>query len=340
MSVRFGLIGYGAWGERHGVAIERTAGAELAAIAVRSEASRAKAKAAHPHAKVYADYRELLQRDDIDVADIVLPNNLHAAAGKTALEADKHVLMEKPMATTAADCRLLTDLAAARGRLLMVGFELRLSDLWGAVKQLVEQGKLGEPRYLLVELWRRPYRKGSDGWRYDIDRVGDWILEEPVHFFDLARWYFQGVGDPISVFARANSIQQGRPELQDNFSAIVRFPNEAHAVITHTLSAFEHHQTVKLTGTGGAVWASWSGVMDRDEQPSSSLKYFDGEEVHQIELKRRTGELVDLEDEIAMAVGAVRDGRAPTATGEDGYWSVALCEAAGESIRKGAEQLM
>ena len=48
---------------------------------------------------------------------------------------------------------------------------------------------MGKPQYVLVELARNAYRQGSCGWRYDIEQVGNWILEEPIHFFDLARWY-------------------------------------------------------------------------------------------------------------------------------------------------------
>src|SRR2546429_673829 len=83
------------------------------------------------------------------------------------------------------------------------------------------EGPCGEPLYVPIELWRRPYRLGADGWRYDIARVGNWVLEEPIHFFDLARWYLAGRGDAVSVYARANSRQPEHPELHDNFSAVV-----------------------------------------------------------------------------------------------------------------------
>lgn len=205
MSVRFGLIGYGAWGQRHAKAIESTAGAELVAVSARSETSRASSQAAHPTVPVYGDYRDLLARDDVDIVDVVVPNYLHGPVAAAALEAGKHVLLEKPMATTAAECRDLQALAAENRRLLMLGFELRLSELWGGVKKLIDDGELGEIRYVLIELWRRPYRRGSDGWRYDIERVGDWILEEPVHFFDLARWYC------ASLATRRRSTPQRTP---------------------------------------------------------------------------------------------------------------------------------
>ena len=108
--------------------------------------------------------------------------------------------------------------------------------------------------------------------------MGSWILEEPIHFFDFARWYLASAGEPQTVYATSNSRQPGHPELRDNFSAIVNFANGAYAVVSQTLAAFEHHQTVKVTGTKGALWASWSGAMDRTLHPTFSLRAFDGEQ--------------------------------------------------------------
>jgi myo-inositol 2-dehydrogenase/D-chiro-inositol 1-dehydrogenase len=334
-AVRFGLIGYGAWGSHHARAIAKTAGAELAAVAARSEASRAAAQTDHPGAAVYADYRELLRRDDIDVVDVVLPSDLHFEVGRAVLESGRHLLLEKPMALTAADCAALNALARRQGKRLAVGFELRLSELWGRVKEMIDAGAVGQPQYALIELWRRPYRQGSQGWRYDIRRVGDWILEEPIHFFDLARWYLAKAGDPETVYARANSKQPGRPELQDNFSAVLTFPGGAYAVIAQTLSAFGHHQTVKLTGTGGAIWASWHGALDRDLSPRFALQHFDGQEVREIKLSEPAGEVFELEREIALVTKAVGEEGPLAATGEDGLWSVALCQAARRSVEQG-----
>lgn len=333
--VRFGLIGFGAWGQHHAQAIEKTDGARLVAIAARSEQSQTAAREAHPASAVYGDYAELLKRDDLDVVDVVLPSHLHHEVGRAVLESGRHLLMEKPMAVTIDQCRELRTLAEAKNRLLAVGFELRLSELWGKIRRMIEAGSVGQPLYALIQLWRRPYRLGSEGWRFDIRRVGSWILEEPIHFFDLARWYLGDAGDPVSVYACANSKQEGHPELHDNFSALVRFPNGPYAAITQTLAAFEHHQGVRLTGTEGALWADWSGAMDRDPHPQARLRHFDGSQVHEIPLERPTGELFELEDEIAMMVRAVRDGEPLAADAVDGIWSVALCEAAERSVHQG-----
>lgn len=333
--VRFGLIGFGAWGQCHAGAIAKTEGARLVAIAAHSERSCQAARKAHPEADVAADYRDLVDRDDLDVVVVVLPSHLHHDAASAVLSAGKHLLLEKPMALTVEQCDDLIRLAGQNDRLLAVGHELRLSSLWGKMKQMIDDGFVGQPQYVLVELSRRPYRRGSGGWRFDINRVGSWILEEPIHFFDFARWYLNGAGEPESVYATANSRQPDHPELHDNFSALVHFSGAAYAVVTQTLAAFEHHQTVKVTGTEGALWAGWSGAMDRTRHPTFFLKAFDGERLEEVPIEKTTGELFELEDQVAMLVRAVRDAAPLACTGEDGRWSVAMCLAAERSVRTG-----
>jgi myo-inositol 2-dehydrogenase / D-chiro-inositol 1-dehydrogenase len=333
--LKFGLIGFGAWGQCHAGAIAKTSGAELAAIAAPSESSRAAAQDAYPQAQVVGDYRELLARDDIEVVDIVVPSYLHHEIASAVLNAGKHLLLEKPMALSLRECDDLIRIARERQLVFAIGHELRLSSLWGKVKELIDSGFVGDPLYVLVELSRRPYRQGSNNWRYDINRVGSWILEEPIHFFDLARWYLASAGEPQTVYATSNSRQPGHPELKDNFSAILHFPNQAYAVISQTLAAFEHHQTVKVTGTKGALWASWSGAMDRTLHPTFSLRAFEGERVTEIKIEKVTGEVFELEDQMAMLVRAVRDGRQLSCSAEDGRQSVAMCLAAQKSVDTG-----
>lgn len=333
--VRMGLIGYGAWGACHAGAIANTGNAELVAIAAHSDESCARASEAHSGVTVVSDYRDLVHRDDIEVFDVVLPSHLHHEVASAVLDAGKHLLLEKPMCLAIAECRDLIERAKSKDLLLAIGHELRLSSLWSKVKELIDDGFVGEPKYVLVELSRNPYRLGSDGWRYDINRVGNWILEEPIHFFDFARWYLSSVGEPVSVHALGNSRQADHPELQDNFSALVQFPGGAYAVVSQTLAAFEHHQTVKVTGTKGALWASWSGAKDRTRHPTFSLRAFDGENLNEIPIEKITGEVFELEDQIALVADAVRSNHPLQATGVDGLWSVGMCLAAQKSVETG-----
>lgn len=334
--IPLGLIGYGAWGSHHAQAIAKTRGARLVAIAAKSDATRAAAQAAFPTARIFSDYHQLLAEGGVEAVDVVLPSYLHFEVGSAVLSAGKHLLMEKPLALSLEHCRRLNELAKEQKRLLAVGHELRVSSLWGKAKQFIDEGFIGRPLYVLVELSRRPYRLGHEGWRYDIQRVGNWILEEPIHFLDLARWYLSSTGNPVSIYARANSKQADHPELQDNFSAIVNFSGGAYAVVTQTLAAFEHHQTAKITGTSGALWASWSGALDRTLHPTFSLRAFDGKEIRELKFDKPTGEVFELEDEMDMFVAAIRGSGPVAASGVDGQWSVGMCLAAQESIQRQA----
>jgi myo-inositol 2-dehydrogenase/D-chiro-inositol 1-dehydrogenase len=266
----------------------------------------------------------------------VVPSHLHHKIASAVLASGKHLLLEKPMGVTLEECDDMIALAARHDRMFAVGHELRLSSMWGKAKQMIDEGFIGEPKYALVELSRNPYRQGADGWRYDIARVGSWILEEPIHFFDLARWYLESAGPPERIYATANSRQTDHPELHDNFSAIMHFSCGAYAVVSQTLAAFEHHQTIKVTGTRGALWASWSGAMDRTRHPTFSLRAFDGSEVTQVPIDKPTGELFELEDQIERLVHALRKGAPLHCTAQDGRWSVAMCLAAEASVKQGA----
>jgi myo-inositol 2-dehydrogenase/D-chiro-inositol 1-dehydrogenase len=334
--VRFGLIGYGAWGRHHAAAIARTPGVSLAAIACASEATAAAARANHPEVPVHLDYRALLNSPGIDVIDVVTPNHLHAEIGCAALEAGKDVLLEKPMATTVNECDRLLAAAAANGRVLSIGHELRLSRQWGAIKQLIEAGEIGEPRYALVTLFRFPYRQGSGGWRYDTDQVGSWILEEPVHFFDFVMWYFERWGDPRSVLAVGNTGAHA-PGMSNNFCAIVRFPGVLYAVITQTLAGFEHHHTVEIVGSEGAIRTWWSGTMDRTRHPAFELKIRrrGRTDCETVEIER-SGEVFELEEEIVQTVAAF-GARRPLVSGEEARKRIVVCLEAERSLLEGRE---
>jgi myo-inositol 2-dehydrogenase/D-chiro-inositol 1-dehydrogenase len=334
--MRFGLIGYGAWGRHHAAAIAEGEGTELAAIACKSEESRRQAQADHPGVPVTLDYRELIGRGDVDAVDIVLPTFLHADAGVKALEAGKHVLLEKPMAGTAEECDALLQAAGKSDKVLTIGHEFHVSKQWGKIKELVNAGEIGAPQYAMVSLFRHPYRMGADGWRYDRDRVGSWILEEPIHFFDFILWFFEELGDPISIQAYGNT-KQGIDGMYDNFSSVLKFTGGAYAVITQTLGGFEHHLFVEIAGSEGALRSVWSGAMDRTTEPQFSLKIqrrtVEAPEEVPIEI---SGELFELQEEIKVAAELFFEGK-PFYPAEQGRKVVIICLEAERSLRENRE---
>jgi myo-inositol 2-dehydrogenase / D-chiro-inositol 1-dehydrogenase len=333
--VRFALAGFGAWGKFHASAIAGNVDAQLVAITAPSETSRAEARQLYPQAAIFADALEMIASVEFDIIDIVTPSHTHREIALAAMAKGRHVLLEKPMAITLEDCQAIVAGAAAHGVHLAVGHELRLSSQWGEIKSIIDAGTIGDPQYALVELSRKPYRLGASGWRYDPARVGSWVLEEPIHFFDLARWYLESSGDPVELYAYGNSRDPQRPNLFDNFSAMFKYANGSYAVVSQTLAAFEHHQTVKVAGTKGALWAGWSGALDRTLEPTAFLRVFDGEILHEVELKKQSGEVFELREEITQCIEMVRHGTKPIATGRDGLWSAGLCLLAERSIAEG-----
>ena len=334
--MNIGLIGYGAFGGFHAQAIARTPGAVLTAVCCNSEASATKARGDYPGVTVLRDYRELLARPDIEAVNVVVPNYLHGEIGVAALKAGKHVLMEKPLATTVDDCDRLVEAARASGKQLSTGFELRLSNQWGAIKRLIDAGEIGEPVYANVSLLRYPYRGGSGGWRITSDQVGSWILEEPVHHFDFLMWYLESLGDPLAVRAYGTPAT-GEPGKYDNFTSVMRYSGGKHAVISMTLSAFEHHLLCELVGTKGAVRTWWSGAGARDEKPQFELKiHRHGQQGTEIVSLEASGELVELEEEIRRTYAAFAEGRALVPPKESRK-RVVMCLAAEQSVREDRE---
>jgi myo-inositol 2-dehydrogenase/D-chiro-inositol 1-dehydrogenase len=334
--MRFGLIGYGLWGRHHAAAIAKAPGADLAAIACASEATAAAAHQDFPGVPVDIGYQSLLARREIEAVAVVVPNHLHADIGVAALEAGKDVLLEKPMATTVEDCDRLLHTARARGRLLSIGHELRLSAQYGKVKSLIDAGEIGTPTYAAFSLFRFPFRPGSGGWRYDARRVGSWILEEPVHFFDFVMWYFESLGDPVSVqaFGAARSGSAGMPE---DFTAVLRFPGQAHATITETLAGFGYHQLLHVVGREGAIRSWWSGTLDRTLHPTFGLRIARKGQDHADTVPvERSGELVELEEQARQVVTAFAE-RRPLVSGEEARKRIVVCLAAEQSLREGRE---
>jgi len=334
--LRFGLIGYGLWGRHHARAIHQASGATLAAIACAGADSAAVARADFPEVPVFQGYRPLLERADLDAVDIVVPNHRHAEIGVAALEAGKDVLLEKPMALTATECDRLVEAATRHGRVLTIGHELRLSAQWGRVKAILDQGEIGEPLYALVSLFRFPYRQGSGGWRYAAEQVGSWTLEEPVHFFDLLMWYFEQAGDPTSVLAVGSAKDRG-PGMQDNFSAVIRWPGGLHGLVTHTLGGFEHHQVLEVVGREGSLRTWWSGAMDRTLHPTFELKVQRrGREACETVAIPASGELFELEEELRQVVQGFQE-RRPVVSGVEARKRVILCVEADRSLAEGRE---
>jgi myo-inositol 2-dehydrogenase/D-chiro-inositol 1-dehydrogenase len=333
--VRFGLIGFGEWARWHARFIKEIPNARLVAVA-EIDRERLNLAARDFGAKVYTDYNELLGEEELDVVDILLPNYLHHGAAIAALRAGNNVLLEKPMALTVEDCDSISKCAREvphpdKPPFLAIGFELRCSSLWSRVKKLIQEGRIGTVRAVNLEVFRSAPSIGSGEWRLNKDQVGSWILDAAIHYLDLIRWYFEGAGQPQSIYSSANSFS--KKALVDNFSSIIKFSGGGYGILSYSMAGYGYYTVGKVIGDGGAIWAHWQEA----EPPGARfwLEYGRNNVKHKVAIERPAGETFDLKAEINQIVKAVQEGASIPATDQDGKEAVRICLAAEKSLTTG-----
>jgi myo-inositol 2-dehydrogenase/D-chiro-inositol 1-dehydrogenase len=332
-SFGIGIVGAGRWGKQHIQALSQTPGGKLVALAARSPET-AQAMQVEYDVPCYTQYEELLARPEVDAVIVATPNYLHFPVALAALKAGKHVLVEKPMSLSVSECDQLIEAAKAAGKVLFVGHEFRQFAIWREVKRLLSEGAIGQVRFGDIQLWRYPYRSGSGGWKQDPAKVGNWLLEEPVHYFDLAGWFFSG-HKPRSIYARGNSRTPEKAEVYENFTSLVDFDDNSYVNITRIVTAYNFEIAMRFTGTEGVLKASWQGEVDISQHPRVRLtlfKYADQTE-QELEITQQTGHAFELARQTGRFLEAIQNGQ-PDVTGEDGRQAVLLCEAALTSIKE------
>ncbi|BBK33478.1 myo-inositol 2-dehydrogenase/D-chiro-inositol 1-dehydrogenase [Stella humosa] len=329
---RVAMAGFGAWGQMHARAVRAIEGAEVAAIFCHGDPSEKAAATLFPDVPRYRDYDAMLAAGGFDVACVTVPNHVHSRFAVAALDAGAHVVLEKPMGLTIDECDAVIAAARRNGRQVTLDHELRVSKQWGVVRDVVAAGDVGKVRYQNFTLFRYPFSQGSGGWRQDPARVGSWILEEMVHFYDLVLWYARENGLPSAVRAFGEPAGRG---LVKNFGTLLEWRDGSTAFLTQTLQGFEHHTMLELAGTEGAVRTWWSAATARETQSAFELKVRrrgqSGAETIEVP---RSGEVYELEENLRQAFIAFAEGRSPLPP-EEAKASVVLCLAAEEAHATG-----
>ncbi len=161
------VIGAGAIGFNHIESFQKHPDARVVALAEVSPERGQEAATKFGVADLVTDYKILLSRSDIDVISIALPNYLHAPVGLEALQAGKNVMIDKPIATNAADAQMLVEEAKKQGTLLMVGQNNRMTPQVQTAKQLINRGDLGTVYHCKTAMLRHA----------GIPRIGSWFTQ-------------------------------------------------------------------------------------------------------------------------------------------------------------------
>ena len=325
--VRIGIVGAGIWGRNHALALAGHAPAELAIVCDRDEA-RAR-QLAEKYGCAWTTSLDELAASDVHAVTIATPDHLHAAPTLLMLGAGKHVLVEKPLATTVADARRMVDAAEAAGVRFMVDFHARWHPLFMGAKEYVESGKVGDPVLAYARLSDTIYVP-TEMLPWAGDSGPEWFLFP--HVMDVVRWILGS--EPVEVFARGHrGVLEGRGiHCWDAIQALFEFangaictfetawvlPNSYTNVVDNRLSLVGSRGGLELRNEPN-LWA----FTDRFHTPFSS------------ESVTRYGKAWGFQYEsIRYFVDCVAAGVTPEAGGRDGLAATAMIEASLRSLRE------
>lgn len=180
MTIRAGIIGYGLAGRYFHAPLLQAAGFDIKAV-VSSRVDEIKETL--PKAAILTNEAELLSRTDIDLVVIATPTQLHAKQTRAALEANKHVLVDKPFTVTVAEARELTALAREKRRVLTVFQNRRWDNDFLTLRKLLRENKLGEVHSYHAR-WDRFRPAPSEGWRNEPDPASGMLYDLGSHMLD------------------------------------------------------------------------------------------------------------------------------------------------------------
>ena len=294
----------------------------------------------------YADYGDLLAREDIDLVVIFLPHADCPEAAVRAAEAGVHVIVEKPMAATSAGIRRMVAAAQKAGVCLSAPYCWRNHPASRQIKHLVDNGALGKVIALEARM-----SAGSPS-RYTADGISPWILEKApagggpmhnlgVHWIDFFRWMLQ---DEVESVTGMVSHEQHGLEVEDNSFALLRFKGGATAMLEISYSVPAEYPAgrdifVALRGANGAIsWSpAWGGTADAVFVCSNQPAYTDGP-VQTLQINSRPAPGYGGVSGLAYlreTVEAIAAGRQPEITGLDGLRALEVAEAIYASAASG-----
>ncbi|MBB3127509.1 putative dehydrogenase [Paenibacillus rhizosphaerae] len=272
-TLRIGIIGCGGIANgKHMPSLKKQPQAEMVAFCdiVQERAEKAAAEFGAEGAKVYTDFRELLKDASIDVIHVCTPNDSHSVISVAALEAGKHVMCEKPMAKTAAEAKEMVDAAKRTGKKLTIGYQNRFRNDSQYLKELCENGELGDIYYGKALAIRR---RAVPTWGVFLDEEkqgGGPLIDIGTHALDLTLWLMDNY-QPKSVLGStfhklghkenaANAFGPWNPEefkVEDSAFGFITMQNGATIVLESSWAL-----NVVETGEAKTVLAGTEGGAD------------------------------------------------------------------------------
>ena len=245
-SIGVGMVGYGLAGRLfHAPYIEAVDGLRLAAIATSNPDRQAQAAGEHPGATIVGSVDDLLEHADVEIVVVVTPNRFHVPIGIRALEAGRHVVVDKPIAMDVPEAETLLDAAEHSGRILSVYQNRRGDGDFLTVRKLLADGALGQ----IDSLEARFERWGvvGDQWREAGEEAGGPLRDLGAHLVDQSLLLFGGAR---RVFAQTDR-RRGRSQVEDSTFVAIDHSDGVRSRLWSSLIAARIGPRFRIRGLGG-----------------------------------------------------------------------------------------
>lgn len=339
---RVGFIGAGGIALTHMHYLSKLEGVQIAAASDVSEKALAKAVDQYKIPATFSDYAAMLKEvPDLDAVSVCTPNGLHAANTIAALNAGKHVMVEKPMAMNAREGRQMLDAAKKAGKQLIVGFQSRFDPKTRFIRDQVDAGAFGKIMYVRAQALRR---RGIPNWgvfgRKDLQGGGP-MIDIGVHILETAH-YLMGSPDPVSVTGNTWTYMGNKPSdvrsvwpnwdyktytVEDLAAGMIRFKNGAILTIEASFVAHIEKDVFNVNVMGEKAGANWEDSQIFADQNGYMLDMKPG----------YLAKWDHFEYKMKHFVEVCRDGRTNESPGEHGLLVQKMLDGVYESAAAGKE---
>ncbi|MCD6510627.1 MAG: Gfo/Idh/MocA family oxidoreductase [Thermoprotei archaeon] len=321
------LIGCGGIGKVHAEGLRRSPYAELKVACDLVEARARSFVEKFGFERFSSNYEEVLKADDVELVIIAVPPKYHAKMTIEALEAGKHVLCEKPMATNLKDAKEMLAKARKAGLKLCIDYQNRFLPSHERLKQIVDSGDLGDliqvrarVAYPIMEVL--PPDAPMRTWLFNPAIAGGGVLMDiGTHWTDLVRWLIRREYE--SVYALLGHFDVRIPEdVEDTAVLLCRMEGDLQAVVDVSWAVKKSLWLIEVYGSEGTAMANLPGgllVYHKEQDDWRSIKVPEGEEPH--------AKL------IRLFLKSIVEDSEPPVTGEDGYKSLEAVMAAYQSAK-------
>ena len=347
--IRTGLVGCGKVAHLHAAALQSLPESDFVAVCARTMA-KAGPFAEKYRVAAYADLDAMIAGSRVEALCICTPHPEHAAPVITAARAGVHALVEKPLASSLADCDAMLAAARAGKTILSTIYQRRFYQPVLRIRRAIDRGQLGQPVLGTATMfnWRGEEYYRSDPWRGSWAKEGGGVLvNQSPHQLDLLLWY---LGEVEEVFGYWSNLNHPYIEVDDTAMAVVRFRSGALGNILVSNSQNpglcarvsvhgSNGASVGVQTDGGAMFvAGMSGIA---EAPFNDLWTIPGEEKLLAQWKEEDTRLFNSVNpteyfhrlQIEDFLRAILEQRPPAVTGEDGRRTVELFTAIYRSTR-------